>query len=146
MLGEDPYQYDKLKLLEQTRPARMEMRAEYNRMVMKKALQGLPHHLDRVWRDPTRSTEQRKDVLFALWDECADNQGGRSARAAIEHFVAIELPVGSRNEFSVADLSRYNAERESREAFAPYRPLVGPSLPGDRLLGQEGSATVTAVR
>jgi hypothetical protein len=65
-------------------------------------------------------------VLFALWDEAAEDgneflrAGGAEARRLIEEFIAYRLPPGSREGFRAHELVRLNRIRHSRQSFAPY--------------------------
>jgi hypothetical protein len=124
--GNDPYLPEKLKVMEATRAERWEMRRAHDVMVMQRALDDLPRYLDAVWSRPGWSASTRRELLFALWDEAAEDgnellrQGGAEARRIIEQYVAWRLPPGSRHAFGGAELARLNRARQSRQAFAPY--------------------------
>lgn len=124
--GDDPYLPEKLKVMESTRAERWEMRRAHDAMVMQRALDDLPRYLEAVWSRPGWSAEARRQLLFALWDEAAEEgnellrQGGREARRIIEEYVAWRLPPGSRHAFGGAELERLNRARQSRQEFAPY--------------------------
>lgn len=124
-LGVDPYQYAKLKFLERTFNERFAMRKRWEAINMHRGLSRLPSYLAAVWRQPWPAPLKRR-VLFELWDECAESgnklmrDGGAKARSLIERFVALYLPPGSRDGFTVAELQWLNARRTSTAVFAPY--------------------------
>lgn len=124
--GNDPYVAEKLKVMEATREERWEMRRAHDVMVMQRALDDLPRYLDAVWSRPGWSASTRRQLLFALWDEAAEDgsellrQGGAEARRIIEEYVAWRLPPRSRHAFGGAELTRLNRTRQSRRVFAPY--------------------------
>ncbi|HTE53611.1 MAG TPA: hypothetical protein VK698_22300 [Kofleriaceae bacterium] len=123
----DPYLPQKLALMEATREERWAMRRAHDEVVMQRALDDLPRYLDAVWSRPGWSASTRRQLLFALWDEAAEDgnellrAGGAEARRLIEEFIALRLPPGSRLAFRAAELTRFNRARQSRQAFAPYR-------------------------
>ncbi len=125
-VGQDPYQSAKLRFLEQTFDARAAMRMRSDRVVMARALNRLPGYLGNVWQYQGWSPALRRRILFALWDECAEhgNQllrtGGAQARATIEAFVRRELPAGSPEGFTDAELEALNRRRTSEHVFDPY--------------------------
>ncbi|HLU67530.1 MAG TPA: hypothetical protein VKZ63_14710 [Kofleriaceae bacterium] len=123
---QDPYLAAKLAAMDETRPQRMELRARHDRLVMDRALAHLPAYLAAVWREAAWSPAERRRILFALWDEAAEDgnellrAGGAEARCIIERFIAQELPPGSRHAFAPAELAALNRIRSSRQPFAPY--------------------------
>jgi hypothetical protein len=136
-LGEDPYQYQKAKFLERTFEERARMRKRHTRRTMERALHELPDYLADVWRYEEWSIDLRKRVLFALWDECAEDgnplmvRGGAEARAIIEGFVRAHLGPDSPHAFRADELVRLNALRTSQARFAPYpgaEPAAAPAM------------------
>lgn len=131
-MDQDPYQAEKLRLMEDTFDERMAMRRAWDEMVMQRALDDLPRYLDSVWRRRAWSPEVRRRVLFALWDEAAEDgdgnqllaDGGAEARRLIEEFIAYRIPPGSRDGFREHELVRLNRIRTSRQAFAPYTAVA----------------------
>ncbi len=55
-----------------------------------------------------------------MWDDCAEDEVGRRARAAIVAFVRETLPQGSPGAFAESELRALNRERLSRAPFRPY--------------------------
>lgn len=125
--GEDPYRYEKMKLLEETFEARFARKVEHTKRLVARALHDLPRYLAAVWSQEW-PLEVRKLVLFELWDECAEAgdgaeeivTGGGQARIFIEGFIRRELPAGSAGAFSEAELARLNHLRTSDAPFDPY--------------------------
>jgi hypothetical protein len=130
--GHDPYASQKLAILEQTRKTRERMTANWDVLVMDRALADLPHYLQAVWRHRAWPAAVRRQILFELWDEAAEvgsaqlRDGGVRARLIIATFIASRLPPGSEDAYSAAELARLNRDRKSRASFAPYRDAGGP--------------------
>jgi hypothetical protein len=124
--GEVLYPYRKLKLMEETREERAAMALAARAEALEAALRGFEGQLQRIWNDPTHSAAERRAILFALWDECAESgpdeivSTARSIRAIILSFVRRELPRGSALAYGDDELSALNAVRSSRALFAPY--------------------------
>jgi len=134
-LGQDPYLSDKLAMMDETRPERIRMRRAFNKTNMEAALGELPHYLARIWNEKSWTPATRRAILFALWDEAAEQgnelarQGGAHARTLIVHFVAANLPPGSPNSFTPDELVAFNADRASVTHFSPYdEPEAGTAL------------------
>ena len=133
---QDPYLAQKLRIMDATRGERMAVREQHDRVVMRRALDDLPVYLEAVWQQTAWTPETRRRILFALWDEAAEEgnellvAGGAEARATIERFIAGRIPPGHRHAFSRGELAELNRVRTSRHAFAPYeapraRPPAG---------------------
>lgn len=124
--GMDPYAARKARFLDQTRDARAAMRAQARREDLRDALAELPDLLDAVWRDPGRTVAERRELMFLLWDECAEKgsdelvTASRTARATILGFIRRTLPPGSPDAYTAAELDALNAARKSTQQFAPY--------------------------
>ncbi|HEU5057659.1 MAG TPA: hypothetical protein VFU21_14090 [Kofleriaceae bacterium] len=131
--SEDPYLAQKLRIMDATREERMAVRRQHDAVVMRRALDDLPVYLEAVWQQTAWSPAIRRRILFALWDEAAEEgsehlvAGGAEARATIEQFIARRIPPGHRHAFSRGELAELNRIRTSRHAFAPYpAPRVEP--------------------
>jgi hypothetical protein len=126
--GLDPYLSDKLDLLHETFAQRVELRREYNKQTMGRALDALPQYLSAVWDAPGWDLPTKRRILFALWDECAEDgdaqivDGGHAARNTITTFIGQWLPEGSEHGYTNDELSGFNQMRTSRLAFAPPAP------------------------
>jgi hypothetical protein len=137
----DPYLPQKLSLMKETFEERIAMRRVHDRMVMQRALDDLPRYLDAVWSERSWTAGDRRRILFALWDEAAEDgnellvAGGTEARRLIEEFISYRLPPGSRYAFRTGELVQLNRIRTSRQSFAPYSMLAD---------GEDDPATVVA--
>jgi hypothetical protein len=137
----DPYISDKLELLHDTFAQRVELREAHDDLVMDRALAALPEYLDAVWNEPGWDAATKRRILFALWDECAEEGdeftrgGGEEARQAIASFIRRALPAGSPEGYSSSELSALNQVRTSRVLFAPHQkpspaPIIRSEAPG----------------
>lgn len=118
--GQDPYSSERAWFMAQTRELRDEMTLRARTADDDAALRGLGGRMLRVWRDASRPAHARRAALFRLWDDCADDEVGRRARAAVERFVRQRLPRGGPDGYTAAELTALNAGRSSPEAFRPY--------------------------
>jgi hypothetical protein len=124
----DPYLSDKLELLHETFAKRVELRFEHNELEMDRALGALPQYLSAVWNEPTWDKATKRRILFALWDECAEDghqllvDGGNEARQTITSFIGQWLPAGSDDGYTDTELAGFNKIRTSRVAFAAPTP------------------------
>ena len=82
------------------------------------AARALPRHLQAIWDDRARGAADRRKLLFALWDECADDENGAAARATIIEFVRARLPRGAADGYTEAELDELNRGR-STDGFGP---------------------------
>ena len=123
--GQDPYAARKSAFLDRTREERMRSAAAENSRRLREALHRTRSDLERLWRGPGGAAEKRH-LLFALWDECAETgpdevvRTGRAVRGQIVGFVRRHLPAGSRAAYTAAELARENARRTSAQLFDPY--------------------------
>jgi hypothetical protein len=124
--GMDPYWSAKLKYLEETSDERNGMAVVERGAKIRESMRRMPAFLDGVWRDARYSAAQRRQVLFELWDECAEDgpddivRAGSEVRVTIESFVRRHLPLGSADAFADDELARLNAKRSSKSEFRPY--------------------------
>jgi hypothetical protein len=129
MAGMDPYSSRKLLLLDQTREVRAEMRARARVEDLRDAIALLPRLLDQIWHEPGVPAAERRELLFRIWDECAElgpdeddalGRASRTARATVLGYIRRTLPAGSPDAYPEAELEALNARRRSAERFAPY--------------------------
>ena len=138
--GHDPTASAKAAWLERTAEFRARLAIAWQRDLLRTQLSALPERLEALWADDARTVAQRRARLFAQWDECLDpvkvtvktkasapillrdrRRAAAEARDIIERFVRDKLPAGSPEAFTEAELSTFNAQRESDERFDPYR-------------------------
>jgi hypothetical protein len=124
--GEDPYRYEKAKFLDETREMRYAMAAVERSENLREAVHALSTFLEKVWAHDSWSPEERRRIIFELWDDCAE-QGDREVleaasqvRASIIGFIRRRLPEGSVAGYGADELARLNRGRLSRQTFDPY--------------------------
>jgi hypothetical protein len=122
-VGMDPYASAKLDFLDRTRDMRVQMGQAYREQLVTAAPLLMQQNIDAVvaaYPDPA----QRKQALFALWDECAETgepelvTAGNLARATVAQYIQREMtePYG----YTPSEVARYNAQRSSSVEFSPY--------------------------
>jgi hypothetical protein len=123
--GEEPYAALKRAFLRETDALREEMARLDRPRTIDSALAALPGALEALWRGPGSAAERRR-LIFALWDDCAEDgnsvvaRGGREARAVILDFIRRSLPAGSADAYGADELAALNRERTSTDEFHPY--------------------------
>jgi len=125
-LGDDPYAYEKMLIMERTREARAAMAMEERSENLREAQRKLPRLLEKVWAHTTWTPAQRRRLLFALWDEVDEDgddevrKAGAGVRAIIESFIRRALPEDGPDAFTADELEAMNRARRSRTRFEPY--------------------------
>jgi hypothetical protein len=123
--GIDPYAARKLKMLDDTRDERAELRRQHHAEQLAMTPQTIQRSLEALWA-ATPDVAARKQALFELWDDCVETgdpavvEAGAAARRMIIGFVRARLPVGSRDAFTDADLAALARTQHSAAAFQPY--------------------------
>ena len=120
----DPYASRKLKLLDTTREARVQLGATHRSEQRDRASELAQRNVETLWR-ATSDLAERKAALFALWDECIegdtrDGEAGGRARAIVIGWIRAKLPAGSPGAFTVDEIAKLDASRSSQQHFAPY--------------------------
>jgi hypothetical protein len=113
-LGEDPYIYEKMRIANETRAMRAEVMAQTKKLSTKKSLYDLRGRLEEIWNRKDLSAVQRRRLLFAIWDECEDDEAGQQARTTIVGFIR-RLQI----HFPPEELAGLNRHRLSAEPLAP---------------------------
>lgn len=125
-VGNDPYSPRKARFLDETREERAELAAADARETMRDVLAELGAYLQATWADTRMPAPERRRILFALWDECAESgspelvSASQRARATIMAFIRKHLPAGSQDAYTAAELEAYSRRKKSRAQFAPY--------------------------
>jgi hypothetical protein len=123
--GQDPYSARKMAFLDRTREERMGMAAAENTANLRDSLARTRASLRHLWRG-SGSVQDKRRLLFTLWDECAESGSAevvataRAVRASIVAFIRRHLPRGHRAAYTSRELHDFNARRTSTEPFAPY--------------------------
>jgi hypothetical protein len=115
----DPYASRKLKLLDDTRDERAERGAAFRAEQAARSAELMQRTLEELWaheRDPAA----RKQALFELWSDCADDDAGQRARAMVLGWIRWKLPEGSTDAYTPDELARlgfqpYDSPRTIRE-------------------------------
>lgn len=127
--GDDPYNARKAAFLENTFDERVEIGTVHRARRLDQADAIIVRHLDHMWRNDELELADKKELIFELWDECAEpessdgeqlQEGGARARAALYRWVAVHLPDGSETAFTADELDAFNDRRRSKARFAPY--------------------------
>ena len=116
----DPYAARKRKLLDDTFDERVERGAAFRAEQAARSAELMQRTLEELWtreRDPAA----RKQALFELWSDCADDDAGRRARAMVTGWIRAKLPEGSADAYTPEELDRlgfqpYDKPRTMREA------------------------------
>ena len=120
----DAFSSRKLKALDDTRLERAERGAKYKQQQLDHSAQLMQENLERVWSG-TQNVDERKAVLFELWDECAEGDGaigeaGERARKMVIGWIRGKLPEGKAGAFTAAEITALDQHRSSHQPFAPY--------------------------
>jgi len=124
--GQDPYDARKRAFLEETFDERVEIGKAHRARQLDQADRIIVRHLDAMWAREDLDLDDKRELVFELWDECAEpgeaelSAGGKKARAALLRWVAVHLPAGGDAAFTADELERLNDRRRSKAKFAPY--------------------------
>jgi hypothetical protein len=114
------YPHAKARFIEQTRALRNELAARYDREGAARADMTVHREFLRVLRDDALHPREKRAVIFALWNDCAEDDAGAQAQHAIERFIREHMPQGSGLGYPAEELLAFNAQRAGARAFAPY--------------------------
>ncbi len=118
--GQDPYQAEREWFMEQSETLRERLETQARAQQQAHSLTGVRSQVRTLWEDASRPAADRRRAIFELWDECADGDEGAPAREAIVAFIRREIPDSSPDSFTMIELARMNAHRQSAERFDPY--------------------------
>ena len=118
--GQDPYAAEREFFMERAEEtiARLESRARTEAATH--SLSGVRTRCRTIWEDATMPAAARRRALFDLWDELADGDEGAPARQAVVAYIRSAIPSSSAESFTMMELARMNANRQSAERFDPY--------------------------
>ncbi len=128
LAGQDPYAAVKSRMAEETREQRLCMARRYQGERQKQELFSLSTKVRRVAARADLSAAERRELVFAIWDECMEESEsttdyGAMARATILSIIREAFPKGSELAYRPGELLAMNKRRSSRQAFAPYDPM-----------------------
>lgn len=124
--GQDPYGYEKQKFMVATRAFRQEMYDATCKEDLAASVLSIRSQLEEIWNDPQASLARRHELIFQLWDQCAEDgsaavrKTSAQIRAIIVDFIHERMPVRGEYCYTPADLDALNRRRHSRQLFAPY--------------------------
>ena len=124
--GEVLYPYRKLRAMDQTRDFRAAMAVRARGESLHSALNRFDDDLAKLWRNRSRSAKEKRALLFALWDECAEEgsddviKTATAIRSMIMRFIERKLPRSSKRSYSKAELRTLNTLRQSTLEFSPF--------------------------
>ena len=133
--GDDPDAAAKMRLLDETRELRIQMRQAADRENLRMATRAQRPRLEAIWKNKRLPVSERRRRLFIAWDECAETgsaevvETARAIRAVVLAFIRRVVPRGHPDAYSDAEIARLNAERSSRARFDPYRISVPSASP-----------------
>ncbi|HEV7554097.1 MAG TPA: hypothetical protein VGO00_01515 [Kofleriaceae bacterium] len=121
---QDAYDSRKKKLLDDTRDERAYHGGAYKQEQLNRSAELMRGNLERLWLS-TLDPAARREALFAMWDECAEGEGGMGeagerARGQVIGWIAARLPKGSPGAFTDEEIAKLDAKRSSKAHFAPY--------------------------
>lgn len=125
-LGNDPYASDKLLWMDQTRDERVQIGRVHRDKQLERADEIMGRHLDRLWARTDLDLVAKRQALFELWDDGAEDgdklvvEAADRARALVIGFVRAKLPARSAGAYTKAELDSLNKRRTSRARFVPY--------------------------
>ncbi|HEX7700239.1 MAG TPA: hypothetical protein VF403_05950 [Kofleriaceae bacterium] len=120
----DPYASNKLRFLDGTREERYQIGKKYKEEQLGHSAEIAQKNLGYLWAR-TSDTNERKEALFEMWDECAETgndklvAGGTAARTMIVGFIRAHM-TGTAT-YTGAELTAFNAKKKSSAVFDPYR-------------------------
>jgi hypothetical protein len=117
----DPYASRKRKLLDDTRAEREEMGEAFRAEQAARSAELMQRNLETLWARVT-DPAARKQALWELWSDCADDAAGQRARGMVLGWIRSKLPAGSDGAYTDEDLARLD----------PFRPYDGAGGMVDR--------------
>jgi hypothetical protein len=119
--GQDPFQAEHERFMEETEALRLGIEGEWHEREVARRYRFFVGSLSRIWGETDRPASRRRRSIFEAWDETSeDDDEGRACRAAVIDFVRNEIPFGSEDAYSEAELGVLNALRASSARFEPY--------------------------
>lgn len=118
--GQDPYGAEREWFMEETEAVRAALEVADAERLRRTALARVPGQLVAIWNRSTPAAIRRR-AIFAMWDDCDEEGDGLLVRERVIAFIRMEIPSTSADAFTTEEVRRWNADRESTEAFLPYR-------------------------
>lgn len=124
--GDPLYDPEKRKYLKNTKVIREAKAQDFKRENLTQSLSDLGNRLTALWFDDTLSVTTKKQRLFDMWEECAE-EGSEAVlmmseivRTSIKSFIRQNMPKSTELAYTDEDLMRLNKNRKSKAEFNPY--------------------------
>lgn len=118
--GNDPYQAERSWFMRETEELRNRLADASRGEQAATATRTVRGRLLRIWQDESRTPEQRRQAIFRIWDDCAEDETGEAIRHAVVGWIREQLPRGTDGAYTEVELARLNAGRDSASPFRPY--------------------------
>ena len=118
--GQDPYRDEREWFMEHAESTITRLETQARTEQHAHSLTGVRARLRRIWDDTGQSAAARRRSIFEVWDELAEGEEGAPARETVISFIRREIPDTSADSYTMIELARLNASRESAERFDPY--------------------------
>lgn len=118
--GQDPYAAEREWFMEHAESTIDRLESQARAAQHAHSLTGVRSQLRTIWEDASRPASDRRRAIFEVWDELADGEEGAPAREAVIAFIRREIPDTSPDSYTMIELARMNAHRQSAERFDPY--------------------------
>lgn len=125
-VGQDPYLSDKLRWMDATREERAAIGLTHRRRQLDQVDQTIRKHLAALWARRDLDLAAKREALFELWDDGAEEgdqavvEAAQRARNQVVAFIRRKLPAGGATAYTPAELDALNRRRTSRARFEPY--------------------------
>lgn len=117
--GQDPMRAERRWFMRETRELRERLEDEAREQEASRGVAGLERRLRQLWT-AEGSAEQKRQRIFSFWRDTSDDEVGERARNAIVGFVRRNLPAGSDDAYTTAELGRMNGTLSDGRRFTPY--------------------------
>lgn len=132
-LGKQIYAPEKRWFLEHTRALREELAIRDGSQVSQRGRSHLRARLRSILDLHALTPSQKRAAVFALWNDCAEDQVGHQGQQVIEAFIRDYMPQGSILAFADKEIEAFDARRVGQRHFAPYAAQI-PEDAGTRVL------------
>ena len=119
LLGKEIYSAEKRWFLDQTAELREQLAAAGRASEDARAKREVERALERIV-DSAQSPREKRDAVFALWEDCGDDADSAAIRRVVEDFVRRRMPQASDLGFSPNELQEKNRTRPPHFRFDPY--------------------------
>ncbi|MDH5676597.1 MAG: hypothetical protein OEZ06_31055 [Myxococcales bacterium] len=121
LVGNTLYAAEKQHFLDRTETLRRELAEVDWQARRQRGLRTLRGQLVGIVDNEAATTAERRLAVFALWNDCSDDELGSEAQRLIEDFIRERMGQGTALGYSAVELAELNARRHGRREFAPYR-------------------------